>query len=218
MSDLILYSYFRSSASHRVRIALYLKGLEFEYRAVHLLNNGGEQFSSEYAKLNPSREVPALVHKGRAIAQSMAIIDYLDSVKPEPRLFPKDPFQRALVTQACEIVNSGAQPLFNLRVLNELEKRFGADQEKKNAWAGHWLHYSLKSLEDLLKPHAKGFCFGDEPTAADCFVNAHFASAERFKIDLASYPTLARIKANCAKLEAFRKAAPNAQPDTPAEH
>lgn len=215
MSQLTLYSYFRSSASHRVRIAFNLKELDYEYRAIHLLNDGGEQYSNEYRQLNPSREVPTLIHNGRAIGQSMAIIQYLEAIKPTPRLFPEDPYQRALVTQVCEIVNSGIQPVMNLRVLQKLETEFGANQDVKNAWAAHWIRYGLEALETFLKPHAGVCAFGDQPSAADCFLIPQFAGADRFNVSLEPYPTLAKIRTHCESLEAFRKAAPGAQPDTP---
>lgn len=217
MNEFVLYSYYRSSASYRVRIALNIKNIPFEYRAVHLLNQGGEQHSDDYRQLNPSREVPTLVHKGRALGQSMAIINYLDQIWPEPRLFPDDPYQRALVIQACEIINSGAQPLHNLRVLQELEKWFEADQKQKNDWAAYWIRYGLESLESLLKMHAGDFCFGHTLTAADCFLAPHIANADRFGVSLQSYPTIARIHKNHSMIDAFKNAAPDVQPDTPKE-
>lgn len=141
MKEFALYSYFRSSASYRVRIALGLKGIDYEYRAVHLLNNGGEQLKAEYALINPSHEVPTLIHKkdGQefAVGQSVAIVDYLDRVAPLPPLFPQDPAERAKVLQVCEIVNSGIQPLHNLRVLKLLSTKFGADENQKNDWTRH---------------------------------------------------------------------------------
>jgi maleylacetoacetate isomerase len=216
MNEFILYSYFRSSASHRVRIALNLKDIDFEYRAVHLLKDGGEQHSDEYRELNPSGQVPTLIHKGRAIGQSMAIVDYLDQIRPEPRLFPEDPFQRALVIQFCEIINSGMQPLQNLSVLQELEKRHGADQDQKNEWVTHWVKKGFETAENFLKTRAGQFCFGQDVTAADCFLIPQImGGADRYNVSLDPYPTIARIRRNCDALEAFQKAAPSAQPDTP---
>lgn len=216
MSDFILYSYFRSSASYRARIALNLKQINFEYRAVHLLNNGGEQHKDEYRKLNPSAQVPTLIHGDHVIGQSMAIIDYLDQIKPEPKLFPADAHKRALVIQACEIVNSGAQPLHNLNVLQELEKRFAATETQKNEWSSHWISRGLGALEGLLAKHAGDYAFGNQVSAADCFIMPHFANADRYKIALAPYPTLTRLRATYEKNPAFQKAAPGVQPDTPA--
>jgi maleylacetoacetate isomerase len=215
MGEFILYNYFRSSASYRVRIAMNLKGLSYEYRPVHLLNDGGEQHRGDYRELNPSREVPTLVHNGKAIGQSMAILDYLDRVSPGYRLFPEDPYARAQVIQACEIVNSGGQPLFNLRVLQELETRFGADQSAKNEWAKHWLSYSLESFETFVKDRAGEFCFGSDVTAADCFLIPHLMGADRFQVSVDPYPTLVRIRKSCLQLDAFKKAGPDVQPDTP---
>jgi maleylacetoacetate isomerase len=214
-SDFVLYSYFRSSASYRVRIALNLKRVSYEYRAVHLLNKGGEQHSEGYRKLNPSNQVPTLIHGDHIIGQSMAIIDYLDQIKPEPLLFPKGAFQRALVIQACEIINSGAQPLHNLRVLQELEKRFGATEAQKNEWTSFWIATSLTALENFLNKHAGNFCFGQRVTAADCFLIPHLANADRFQVPLDPFPTLTHIRANCSAISEFQKASPLVQPDTP---
>lgn len=215
MNEFILFNYYRSSASFRVRIALNIKNIKYDYRAIHLLKN--DQYSSDYLQLNPSQQVPTLIHNGQPIGQSMAIIDYLDQIQPSPALFPKGALQRAQVLQACEIVNSGAQPLHNLRVLSELEKRFGAVQKEKDAWTVFWIQTSLDALENLLAKTAGDYCFGNSVSAADCFLIPHMANANRFKVDVASYKSLVRIQENCMKLEAFLKSAPNVQPDTPPE-
>ncbi len=219
MKEFALYSYFRSSASYRVRIALGLKGIDYEYRAVHLLNDGGEQLKTDYAALNPSREVPTLVHRKNGqetlIGQSVAIIDYLDRVAPSPLLFPQDPAQRAKVLQICEVINSGIQPLHNLRVLKLLAAKFDASEEQKNEWTRHWLTYGFDTLEKLVAPTAKTFCFGDTPGAADCFMIPNLANADRFQVDLAPYPTLRRIRESCEKLPAFIQASPTKVPDAP---
>jgi maleylacetoacetate isomerase len=219
VKEFVLYSYFRSSASHRVRIAMNLKRIDYEYRAVHLLNNGGEQWQADYAKLNPSREVPALVHTtstgSHTVAQSMAIIDYLDHVRPETPLFPQEPVQRSLVLQACEIVNSGIQPLGNLNVLKTLEEKFGADQTVKNEWVSHWIKHGLGVLEMFLAPRAGQYSFGNSITAADCFLLAQMTTADRFKVSCEPYPTLFAIRANLQSLDAVKRAAPENQPDTP---
>lgn len=211
--EFVLFNYFRSSASYRVRIALALKSIAYEYRAIHLLKN--DHYSDAYTKLNPSRQVPTLVHRGQPIAQSMAIIDYLDHIKPEPKLFPSDPLLRARVLQICEAVNTGAQPLHNLGTLRELGTFFGADQEKKDAWTVFWISKSLETLERLVAPTAGLYCMGNTVSAADCFVIPNLANADRFKIDVHPYPTLLGIRENAMKLEAFAKSAPSLQPDAP---
>ncbi|MCM2282211.1 MAG: maleylacetoacetate isomerase [Bdellovibrionaceae bacterium] len=215
MSELILYSYYRSSASHRVRIALKLKGLDYEYRAVHLLNNGGEQNTSPYNELNPSRQVPTLIHKGRALGQSVAIIEYLDSLRPEPPLFPQDAYERARVLQACEIVNSGIQPLGNLSVLQQLQSRAGFDQDKKTEWVQHWVNNGLQALTEMVQTTAGRYCFGNLVTAADCFLVPQIFNAIRFQVDLERFPLLMRIHQTCMELPEFIASAPDVQPDTP---
>jgi maleylacetoacetate isomerase len=215
-AEFILYSYFRSSASYRVRIALGLKGIEYEYRPVHLLNNGGEQRHKQYSQLNPSGQVPTLIHNGKPLGQSMAIITYLDQIRPEPQLFPLDPYLRGLNIQACEIINSGFQPLVNLSVLQEFGSFFDVGEEKRNSWCKLWMERSLKVLENFLAPHAGDYCFGTQVTAADCFLIPHFYGVDRYGASLGNFPALTRIRASCEGLEAFRKAGPGVQPDSPA--
>ena len=213
MSDFILYTYFRSSASFRVRIAMKLKKLKYDYRAVHLLKDGGEQFKPGYADLNPSREVPTLVHNGKNIAQSMAILDYLDHVQPTPKLFPDDANKRALVIQACEIINSGTQPLVNTRITKYLTEKMGATEDLKNTWVKYHLEHGSDTLEVFLKPHAGTFAFGNEVTAADCFVLPHLISSERFGANISASPTLMRLKDHYMKIEAFAESMPDKQLD-----
>lgn len=214
-SDIVLYNYFRSSVSYRVRIALQLKNLPYEYRSVRLAVDGGEQYGAEYAKLNPAREIPTLVHDGRVIGQSIAILDYLDAIAPEPRLFPVAQPDRAHVLQACEIINSGAHPPGNLRVQKLLMEAFGATESQKEAWTKFWIRWGLESLEAFLKPHAGKYSFGDTLTASDCFLAPHMFIADRFEVSTAAYPTLMRIARNCGEIEAFDKASPSRQPDSP---
>lgn len=143
MTPIILYSYFRSSAAYRVRIAMLLKKVPFEYRAVHLLSNGGAQNQKGYRELNPMGEVPLVVDGAHRIGQSMAILQYLDEKWPKPLLFPKDIYKRAEVIQFCENINSGIHPVQNLKLLQELEKRFKVDQTGKEDWAKHWIKKRL---------------------------------------------------------------------------
>ena len=212
-NEFILYTYFRSSASFRVRIAMKLKKFNYDYRAVHLLKDGGEQFKPEYGSLNPSREVPTLVHNGQAIAQSMAIIDYLDHLQPSPRLFPEDHVKRALVIQACEIVNSGTQPFVNTRITQHLTNVVGLSEESKNTWVKFHLEHGSHTLENFIQPHAGTYAFSETVTAADCFIFPHLISSERFGAAFADCPTLVKLKESYLKNEAFVAAMPDKQPD-----
>ncbi|CAM2066974.1 maleylacetoacetate isomerase [Sulfidibacter corallicola] len=218
MAEFQLYSYYRSSCSYRVRIALQLKRLPFVYQAVHLVREGGEQRQPDYLKLNPMGQVPCLIHDGKALAQSMAIIEYLDRVAPTPRLFPEDPWQAAQVRELCEHVNTGIQPIQNLKVLQRIERDYGASGANKVAWAKAWIEMGFEALEHALTTTA-GLCsFGDEVTAADLFLVPQVYNADRFKVDMTAFPTIARINEHCLALEAFQKAEPANQPDTPANY
>lgn len=217
MSDFVLYNYFRSSTSYRVRIALHHKGLSFEYIPVHLLSNGGEQHKAQYRSLNPIGEVPTLVHKGQAIAQSMCIIEYLDEVVPQKNLFPKDPFKKSKVRQVCENINCSIHPLQNLKTLQFLEKEFGFDQDKKNKWTHEWIDRGLIATEKILQDSAGRFAFGDDMTAADLFIVPQLFSADRFGVNIRNYSLLYRLFEECNKQDAFFKAHPYRQMDTPAD-
>jgi maleylacetoacetate isomerase/maleylpyruvate isomerase len=214
MSDLVLYNYYRSSTSYRARIALHLKNLPFEYKAVSLIQDGGQQHKPDYLRLNPAAEVPTLVHEGRVIAQSMAVIEYLDDVFPQNPLFPKDAFHRAKVKQICEGINCG-HSLTNLKVQQFLSKEMGVSDAKKSEWVIHWFSRLCASTEAQLRETAGRYGYGDTPTAVDAFVIPHLFSAERFGVDTSAYPTLKRVNDECLKLEAFQKAHPSRQPDTP---
>jgi len=214
-----LYSYFRSSAAYRVRIALNLKQIPYDVVPIHLLQNGGEQFSPEYARINPNKLVPALVdesaHGNIALTQSLAIIEYLDEVYPEPRLLPEFAVDKAYVrsialTIACEI-----HPLNNLRVLNYLEHDLKVSHENKDAWYRHWCEQGLAAVEAMLGRDSRvgKYCFGDAPTVADCFLVPQVANALRVNCDLTAMPTILRIYTACLALDAFGKAAPANQPD-----
>lgn len=210
-----LYNYFRSSASYRVRIALNLKRLKYEYLPVHLLRNGGEQLAPGYRAVNPDGLVPVFADGGEIITQSLAIIEYLDEMYPEPSLLPGDPIARAFVRSlalqiACEI-----HPLNNPRVLKYLTGTLGVGEAEKNAWYRHWVETGFASLEAKLAKSAYTgmFCYGDTPTLADLCLVPQVFNARRFSINPDSYPTIARIEAHAMTLSAFADAAPGQQPD-----
>lgn len=211
--QLLLYSYFRSSASYRVRIALFLKKMPFKYMPVHLLKDGGEQFSVEYKQLNPLAQVPCLIHNNVPISQSMAIIQYLDDICPDPLLWPRTPTHRAVVTQICEAINSGIQPLQNLSLLGKLTSEFHSTPEQNAKWIQHWNQIGLTAIESLLKKTSGQFCVGDKVTAADCFLIPQVFSAKRFGVDLSAYPNILKINENALALEEFQAASPERQPD-----
>ena len=215
MSDLALYSYFRSSTAYRARIALNWKDLKYDYRAVHLLNNGGEQNSSDYRKINPIGGVPSLVHQGKVLSQSMAIIEYLDDVFPEKPLFPKGAYDRAKVKQICENINCDIHPLTNLKVMQYLEKNLNVSSENRERWILEWISKGLHATEQLLSSTAGMFSYGDEVSAADIFLVPQIFSANRFKVPLDPYPIIKKIHTQCVQLTAFKNAHPHAQPDTP---
>lgn len=212
-----LYNYFRSSASYRVRIALNLKGLAYDYRAVHLNRGGGEQFTPEFRDLNPLSVVPVLEDGDLRLTQSLAIIEYLDEVQPEPPLLPRHPAERARVralalTVACEI-----HPLNNLRVLGYLSRELGLGGEAKTSWYRHWVELGLQALEsEVARSPSGGFCHGAAPGLADCCLIPQLFNARRFDCELSPYPRLLAIEERCASLSAFRDAAPQEQPDAEA--
>ena len=212
---LTLYSYWRSSAAYRVRIALHLKGLEFETVPVHLLRNGGEQLSAAYLALNPQGRVPVLAHGGRVLTQSMAICEYLDDIFPDCPLLPADPFSRAQARSLALQVACEIHPLNNLRVLMRLREQFGAGDEAEKAWFTHWVTLTFDALETALaeSPETGRFCHGDQPTLADLCLYAQVWNNRRFAIPLDGWPVIARIFAELDRLPAFRDAAPPAQPD-----
>lgn len=212
-----LYSYFRSSASYRVRIALYLKNIHFEYVPVHLVNRGGEQRLTEFLQKNPMGQVPTLEDGDLKLSQSMAILRYLDDLYPSPALFPIEPRMAAKCIEICEIVNSGIHPIQNLSVLQKLTKDLGMNQNGVSQWAKYWINKGFTGLEQTLQQTAGQFCLGGELSAADLFVVPQVYNARRFKVDMTQFATISRIEQNCLQLEAFQKAEPHTQPDTPKE-
>jgi len=209
-----LYSYFRSSAAYRVRIALGLKGVAFEYVPVHLVK--GEQRDDRYRALNPQSLVPVLIDEGRVITQSLAIIEYLEERHPNPRLLPGAPAERARVRSIALSIACEIHPLDNLRVLQYLVRTLGVSEEAKNVWYRHWIDLGLSALESqLANDRATGtFCHGETPSLADICLVPQLANARRYNIPLDAYPTLTRIDSSCRALDAFAVAAPERQPDT----
>lgn len=209
-----LYSYFRSSAAYRVRIALALKGLPHTQEAVSLIGGGHKQ--PVYAALNPQQLVPALADQNGVFTQSLAIIEYLDETFSEPPLLPADAAGRARVRAIAQLIACDTHPLNNLRVLQYLQQHFGAGEAEKNAWYAHWIHENFAALEILLQqPQSGRFCHGGTPTLADCCLVPQVYNARRFKVDLSPYPNIVRIDAECAALPAFKTALPENQPDAP---
>lgn len=210
-----LYSYFRSSAAYRVRIALNLKNLPYDYLAVHLLKDGGQQLSDSYRALNPSALVPTLVDGDTVIGQSLAIIEYLDETHPQPALLPASPHARARVRAIAQAIACDIHPLNNLRVLKYLKHALQVTEEAKTAWYRHWVETGLTALEAQLagSPQTGRYCHGDTPTLADLCLVPQVANAQRFDCDLGAMPTTLRIVAACNELPAFQQAAPANQPD-----
>jgi maleylacetoacetate isomerase len=210
-----LYSYFRSSAAYRVRIALNLKGITAGLRFVHLLKEGGQQHAEAYRALNPQELVPTLVHDGHALGQSLAIVEYLDEIHPAPALLPRDPRGRARVRQLANAVACDIHPVNNLRVLNYLRDPLGHDPDTVTTWMTHWIDLGLAALETMLAgaPETGRFCHGDTPTLADICLVPQMANARRGRTNLDLYPTLKRIEEACFALPAFADAAPMRQPD-----
>jgi maleylacetoacetate isomerase len=207
-----LYGYFRSSAAYRVRIALNLKNLPYEQAAVHLTRNGGWQWSEEFRAINPQKRVPALVLPGGdTLLQSLAIIEYLDEIAPEPPLLPKDPVARAHVRAVAQIIACDIHPLNNLVALNYLKGPLGHDQAAVDEWYRHWVVQGLDAIEALLRPGP--YAFGAHVTLADLCLVPQMFNARRFKVDMAKYPQIAAVDAACLKLPAFDKARPENQPD-----
>jgi maleylpyruvate isomerase len=212
----VLHNYFRSSSSYRVRIALNLKGLPYEYVPVHLNRDGGQQFRPEFKALNPQGLVPVLSEDGINIGQSLAILEYLEEKYPAVPLLPVSIEDRAYVRQLALAVACEIHPLNNLRVLKFLTGGLELSEEAKMKWIGHWTELGLSALEQELACSAKRgrFCFGDEPTIADCCLVPQLFNALRFGIDLAPYPTLVKIGEECSQLSAFEQAHPARQPDS----
>jgi len=214
-SSLKLFSYWRSSSAYRVRIALNLKGLEYELIPIHLVHDGGQQHHLEFKKLNPQGLVPVLTDGGRVFRQSTSICEYLDETYPTRPLLPADIRSRARVRALANLISCEIQPLNNLRVLMYLEKELNVKGEHKAAWYRYWIEEGFTAFEQLLaeSPTTGDFCEGDDPTVADAFLVPQVYNALRYDMDLQPYPELCRVYKNCLAMDEFQQAAPEAQPD-----
>lgn len=210
-----LYSYFRSSAAYRVRIALELKGLDYRISPVHLLRDGGEQHSDSYKQLNPTELVPTFVDDdGTVINQSMAIIEYLDEKYTNTPLLPDLFADRARVRGIALQIACDIHPVNNLRILQYLARDLAIEKSQRDNWYRHWVIKGFSALEQQLQSAETGdFCHGDQPGLADCFLVPQVFNANRFEVDMGQYPAISRIVANCEGLSAFQNAHPDAQPD-----
>ena len=210
-----LYNYFRSSASYRVRIALNLKGLTYEYVPVHLLKDGGQQLAPSFRALNPEALVPVLDDDGAVLTQSLAIIEYLEETRPEPPLLPSDVIERAYVRSIALAIACEIHPLNNLRVLRYLVKTLGVTEEQKNEWYRYWVEQGLASVEARLIAERRSgrYALGDVVTLADVLIVPQIFNAKRMDCRLDALPTVMRIFDNCMELTAFVDAQPSAQPD-----
>jgi maleylacetoacetate isomerase len=215
MAGLTLYSYFRSSASYRVRIALNLKSLPYTVVPVHLVRDGGQQHAPAYAQMNPTQLVPTLVDGDYALGQSLAILECLEETHPTPALLPTGALARSRVRAMAQTIACDIHPLNNLRVLQYLEQELHIDASAKAQWYRHWITLGFTALEAMLASSAETgtFCHGDTPTFADCCLVPQINNARRFDTPLESFPTLLRIEAACMALTAFEQARPQAQAD-----
>ena len=209
-----LYSYYRSSAAYRVRIALALKGLDYEYIAVNLLR--AQQKSSDYMSRNPQGLVPALeTDSGQLIAQSVAIMEWLEETYPEPALLPSEPIERALVRSAVNSIVCDIHPLNNMSVTNYLQNPMGASPEQVHSWYAQWVDRGFEALEKNLANRGGSCCFGEVPTLADACLVPQVYNAYRFNVEMGGYPNIVRVWEYCNTLDAFAQAHPDAQDDAP---
>ncbi|XP_060074672.1 maleylacetoacetate isomerase-like [Ylistrum balloti] len=208
-SQPVLYTYFRSSCSWRVRIALAWKGIEYESKYVNLVKDGGQQRQEEYAAINPMKQVPALVMNGSTMTQSVAMLEYLEEVHPEKPLLPKDPLDKVKVREIVSVISGGIQPLQNLSVLQKI------GDDGKMEWGKFWIDKGFVALEQILKRTAGKYCVGDSVTMADACLVPQVYNANRFKVDMDQFPTISRINNALLQLDAFQESHPSKMDDCP---
>ncbi|MSQ70626.1 MAG: maleylacetoacetate isomerase [Betaproteobacteria bacterium] len=208
-----LYTFFRSSAAYRVRIAMNYKGLPYDPTFISLPKK--DHLGADYVSVNPQGLVPTLDDGGNLMSQSLAIIEYLEETHPQPRLLPDGALDRAYVRGLSQVIACDIHPLNNLRVLRHLKPAFDADEDKINAWYRHWIAEGFKGLEGTLAKSCKSgrFCYRDTVSMADCCLVPQVYNAQRYECDLTPYPLLMAIHDNCMKLEPFMAAQPSSQPD-----
>ena len=211
----ILYSYYRSSSAYRVRIALNLKKIDYKYHSVHLVKDGGEQFLDQFTEMNPKSEVPVFCHKENVFTQSMAILQYIDETFSGVSLFPHELIKKIRCIELCEMINSGIQPIQNVRVLRELETRYKVSAEEKVNWCHKWIHEGLWALEKKLQNFEGPYCLGKFLSAVDLFLIPQVYNAERFKVDLSQMKRINEVLKACLIKEEFIMAHPQNQPDCP---
>lgn len=215
MAQLELFTYCKSSATYRVRIALNYKGIDYEPHYVDLLKDGGDNFKLEYLDINPQGLIPTLIHNGQAIHQSVAILEFLEETFPEPALLPEDPHDRAYCRAIAQMIACEIHPLNNLRVLAYIENELGHKPEEKLQWYRHWLAEGFNAIESYLVKHRKHgpYCLGDTPTIADACLVPQVYNANRYECDMQPYPTIRGINEHCLVLQEFLNASPDKQDD-----